>query len=519
MLNAYNGIDFQSFSIALLMLLTASAYSQTQSDLTIAIDKALKASCLDHSQTGVSIMAVPSGDVVYAYQSDKPLLPASVMKLVTTAAALDAENLGPDYRFKTLFGYSGIRKNGTIHGNLIIQGGGDPRLSTEHLWTIANRIKNSGINEVTGNLVIDTHFFDDYERAPAALQAKHTQRPYDAKLSAFSLNFNTIAVHVQPGNAAGDPVKAWLDPSVPHIHLRNNAKTVQKIKRGRRSTLWAHRTETESGQVEIELKGLLLLRKKLLNNWSSLIPEITIYINIDNPTYYAAETFRALLLKSGVKINGETLIVSTPINANKLYEHWSDNLSLILKDLNAYSNNLTAEQIVKTIAAKRYGSPGTHAEGIRLVSEFLRRHHINTDGVVIVDGSGLSRKNQMTTSTISDLLVKMYRRFDIGPDFLASLRVIGKKVNPKRLKKSPARGKVRGKTGTLKGVSTLGGYVASSKGNIFAFAFFLNNNRCGYSPADDIEDNIITAIYTFADQLPNSKSQNASNPSKVGQTD
>jgi serine-type D-Ala-D-Ala carboxypeptidase/endopeptidase (penicillin-binding protein 4) len=494
MLNTYSGIGFQNLWIILLLFLTASAYAQTSSELTTSIDNILKTNCLDQNKTAVSVRTIPSGDMLYAYQSDNPLLPASVMKLLTTAVALDAEDLGPDYRFKTTFGYTGQRKNGTIHGDFIIQGGGDPRLSTEHLWLVANRIKNSGINEVTGNLVIDTHFFDDYPRPPAELETEHTQRPYDAKLSAFSLNFNTIAVRVQPGNAPGVPLKAWLEPALPYIHLRNKGKT---IKRGR-STIWAYRTETENGQIEIELKGKLPLK----------IREKSVYLNIDKPTHYAAETFRALLLKNGVSIKGSTQIVSTPIKLNKLYEHFSDNLSLILKELNVYSNNLTAEQIVKTIAAERYGSPGTHAEGIRLLSEFLRRHYINTDGIVIVDGSGLSRKNQMTTATITDLLVKMYRRFDIGPDFLASLRIIGQNaLNSRRLRHSPARGQARGKTGTLKKVSTLAGYVANSKGNIFAFAFFLNNHRCGYYPADDIEDKIITAIYKFANKLPKSQFQ------------
>jgi len=463
------------------MLLTVSAYSQTK--LTQEINKALKKSCLDKRQTSVSVVALPSGKDIYAKNTHEPLLPASVMKLVTTAAAL--YYLGPEYRFKTEFLYSGARKGSVIRGDLIIRGGADPRLSTENLWYIATQIKASGINEITGNLVIDTHFFDESDRAPE-WKEKRSQRAYDAKLSALALNFNSIAIHLQPGSQIKKRPNTWLDPALPYMHLRNTAKTT---KRGR-TTVGASRSEKVAGKVEIRVGGKLPISAK----------EKVIYINVNKPTRYAAETFRTLLQGAGVKIKGETKIISTPIIANPLREHFSPPLSFILKELNTYSNNLTAEQIVKTIAAERFGTPGSHAEGLRLIEDFLRISGVNTEGVQIKDGSGLSRKNRMTTRAITGLLTTTYSRFDIGPDFIAALPTLGKNgMHSQRLKNSPARKKTRGKTGTLKGVSTLAGYVASKNGKIFAYALFLNNNRCGHWNADRIEDRIVTAIYNYGE--------------------
>ncbi|MDM8559846.1 D-alanyl-D-alanine carboxypeptidase/D-alanyl-D-alanine-endopeptidase [Candidatus Parabeggiatoa sp. HSG14] len=487
-----------SLFMSLLMLLTVSAYSQndslltdeidrvlTDSVLTQTIDKALKARCLDKNQTSVSIVALPSGKVVYTYNALKPLLPASVMKIVTTAAAL--YYLSPEYRFKTEFLYNGRRKNGSIQGNFIIRGGGDPRLSTEHLWYVATQIKASGINEVTGDLLVDAHFFDEFVRTPVELETEHTQRPYDAKLGALSLNFNSLAVHVQPGDHVGDTLKVWLDPAPAYMHLHNTGKTTQR--RGKKNIVSVYRTEENADKkVEIRVRGKLPITAG----------ERVIRLNIDNPMRYTAETFRALLLKAGVKIHGETKIVFTPIVAKKLYEHVSQPLSLILKELNTFSNNFTAEQIVKTIAAKRYDSPGSHAEGLRLIKDFLLINNVNTDGIVLVDGSGLSRQNQFTTQAMIDLLATMYSRFDIGPDFIAALRIMGiGNILSQRLANSPARGKIRAKTGTLNGVSTLAGYVESSNGKVFGYALFLNNNRCGYRHADQIEDRIVTAIHKF----------------------
>ena len=464
----------------LLMGLTISAQSQTT--LTQEIDKMLKARCLDKNQTSVSIVALPSKTTVYATNTDQSLLPASVMKLVTSAAAL--HYLGPEYRFKTEFLYRGQRHNGTIQGDLIIRGGGDPRLSTENLWYIANQIKGSGIKEITGHLIVDKHFFDDYDRAPQ-WEIERTQRPYDANLSAFALNFNSIIIHVLPGQYLGSELNAWLDPAPAYIQLDNHTKT---IKRGR-NTISARRNEETNGLLKIRLSGRLPISAE----------EKTIRLNVENPIRYAAETFRALLQKVGITIKGTTQIVSAPLFGTQLYEHYSHNLSLILKELNTYSNNFTAEQIVKTIAAERFGTPGSHAEGLKLIREFLQISGANTKNVVLADGSGLSRKNRMTTAAITDFLQEMYLRFDIGPDFLAALRVMGSNgINSHRLTKSPARGQIRAKTGTLNKVSTLAGYVANQTGQIFAFALFLNNNGCGYRGADRIEDSIITAIYNHS---------------------
>ncbi len=461
------------------MLLTASAYSQIL--LTQKIDNILSAPCLKDNETSVHVVSMPNGNVIYTRNVDKPLLPASVVKIFTTAAAL--HYLGPEYRFKTEFLSNGERNGSVLQGDLIIRGGGDPRLSTEHLWAIATRLKASGINEIAGNLVVDAHFFDSYDRAPY-WEIRRTQRAYDAKLSALSLNFNIIFIHVQPGVEVGDPLNVWLEPTIPYMHLHNTGQT---IKQGR-NTVSAERSENVSGDVEIWIKGKLAITAR----------ERIILRNVNNPTRYAAETFRVLLQQAGIKINGSTKVILTPVEANKLYEHFSYPLSLILKDLNTYSNNMTAELIVKTIAAERFGSPGSHAEGLRLIKDFLRISNANLQGLVLVDGSGLSRKNRMTTRTVTDLLTAMFSRFDIGPDFISALRIMGAYgIQSRRLGSSPARGKIRAKTGTLKGVSNLAGYVASKNGAVLGYALFLNNNKCGYRKADEIEDHIVTAIYEY----------------------
>lgn len=477
--------NYHYFGFIFWLSLTVSAHSQTHTSLVKTIQNAINARCLDDNQTSVRVVAMPLGREIYDYNSHQPLLPASVMKIVTTAAAL--HYLGPDYRFKTEVLHNGYRHDDTIHGDLILRGGGDPRLSTEHLWRIATQMKASGINRVTGNLVVDTQFFDDFDRAPA-WEVERTQRAYDAKLSALSLNFNTIAIHILPGSAAGNQVSAWLEPVSSYMFINNEAKTV---KRGR-TTVWASRENKPTGQVEVLVRGQIPYESK----------EKVIRINVDAPKRYTSEIFKDLLKQVGITIHGQITSAFASTSGTELYQHLSPPLSLILKELNTFSNNFTAEQILKSIAAEHLKYPGSHAEGLELIKSFLQNNGVGLRGVLIQDGSGLSRKNRMTTRAITDLLTAMYSRFDIGPDFMAALRLMATKgILSQRLKRSPAKGQIRAKTGTLQGVSTLAGYVATPEGKVFAYAVFLNNNRCGHWRADRIEDRIVTAIYALGDDL------------------
>lgn len=465
--------------------LTVSAHSQTHTSLVKTIQNAINARCLDDNQTSVRVVALPQGKEIYDYNSYQPLLPASVMKIVTTAAAL--HYLGPDYRFKTEVLHNGYRHHDTIHGDLILRGGGDPRLSTEHLWQIASQIKASGINRVTGNLVMDTQFFDELDRAPA-WEVERTQRAYDAKLSALSLNFNTIAIHILPSVTIGHQVSAWLEPVSSYMSLNNEAKTV---KRGR-TTVWASRENKPTGEVEVLVRGQIPLESK----------EKIIRINVETPKRYTTETFKNLLKQVGVVVHGEITTAFAPTAGTELYQHLSPPLSLILKELNTFSNNFTAEQIVKSIAAENFKHPGSHTQGLELINTFLQNNSVNLQGVLIQDGSGLSRKNRMTTRAITDLLKAMYSRFDIGPDFIAALRLMATKgILSQRLKRSSIKGQIRAKTGTLQRVSTLAGYVATPQGKVFAYAIFSNNNSCGPWRADRIEDRIVTAINALGDEI------------------
>jgi len=467
----------------------AGAYEEVEPFIQ-AIDQAMNTRCLDKQRSAVRIVRVADGKPIYQRNDQTPLLPASLVKLVTTAAAL--HYLGPDYRFKTTLLHSGAREGVFIKGDLILRGGGDPSLQAKDLWAFADWLKKAGVQEIQGDLIGEISFFDHYDRAPAWEEVR-SQRAYDAKLSALSINFNTVEVHLLSGAEIGLPVHAWLEPHPAHYQLDVHALT---RKFGTSANYWAKRQQTEQG-VTIRLEGKL--PEKAL--------EQVIRLNIPDPALFALASFRQYLTQQGIVVYGQNRITALP-PAEKpvtLYQHQSMPLSVILKELNTFSNNFMAEQIVKTIAAQATAKPGSHGDGLALIQAYLGELGVSTQGLQLVDGSGLSRQNSMSAQTLTDLLLAILPKFDMAPDFLASLRIMGTEGSPRsrRFSDEPLGAQIRAKTGTLYKVSNLAGLVPSEKGQLFAYAVLLNNNECGGVLADKIENRVLLAIHNLGEkELP-----------------
>ncbi len=469
------------FLWAWLGLVASALPVYAQDNLQSALDEILRARCLDPAQTAVHVANAQNGRTLYARNGEIPLLPASLMKIITTAAAL--HYLKPDYHFKTQLAYTGERQDDVISGDLVLRGGGDPMLTARDLWALAAWLKNSGITTVHGNLVGDAGFFDSLDRAPAWEESR-TQRAYDARLSALSLDFNTIVVHALPGGAPGEAARVWLEPQPYHYRINTQALTVAANKK---TAIWGSRREEADGSVIVTVAGSI----------ASNAMEQSFRLNTPDPGQVTIATFRALLAQQGVHIEGAThLTHARSVAAHWLYQYESPPLSQILKELNTYSNNFMAEQIIKTIAAEITGQPGSHGEGLTLVRRFLSELGVATQDVSLADGSGLSRENRMSAQTITQVINLILPRFELAPDFVASLRIMGTEGSPKsrRFADEPLGARIRGKTGSLDQVSNLAGLVAGENGQVFAYTLLLNNNKCGPRRADELEAAMLQVI-------------------------
>ncbi len=474
-------MKIKMFVIAILLALQTALPSEAQRDLSRAINHALLSECVSKESTSVRVVDVHSGRVLYDRKGKKLLIPASVQKVIITAAAL--QRMGANYRFKTTFYRTGPVEKSVIKGDLIIRGGGDPKLVVEKVWLISQHLNHLGISKIDGDLVVDNTFFDTHKKAPS-WNGRNSQRPHDARLGALSVNFNTIAVIVSPGEKPGDKLNAAILPKTDYVKLVNNGVTIGRKKHAIKA--WH---SYKNGKVMVTVSGKM----------GTGIKSKTIYLSVEDPGRYAGEVFKSYLAKAGVTVEGRVAMGHTPRHAALLMVHESEPLAVILRYLNKYSNNFIAEQIAKSMAAESSQSPGSHAKALQILRSFLNNLGVDMREVKLADASGLSRKNRMTTALTTDFLTKVYKRFDIGPDFVATLGIMGVDGSVRdRMKGAYSKVLSRVKTGSLSKVSSLAGYVSGAKGGLYSFAIFLNNVNCGYKEVDQIEDTIVTNIYKFA---------------------
>jgi serine-type D-Ala-D-Ala carboxypeptidase/endopeptidase (penicillin-binding protein 4) len=439
------------------------------------IEATLVDSCLRKKNFGIKIHSLERDETLYSFNSNRLFSPASNVKLLTTAMAL--KRLGPDYRFKTGLYATIPMDEKTLRGNIYIKGFGDPNLVSEQMWLLVNKLKNLPLRRVLGDIVADDSFFDKSLRIKT-WSKKGGVEAYNAPLAPLSFNFNTVTVHITPGKKPGDRPVVVVDPDIEFIRVDNRARTVSS---SRRSRLIVNRLD-RAGHNEITISGIISVNHL----------RETYYLNITQPGYYAARVFKEYLLQAGIDVQGKVRLGPVPEDAYELSTHESMPLSLILRGLNKFSNNFVAEQVLKTIGAEIYSSPGTTLNGLKAMDEYIQSLKYRSEDFSLFDGSGLSRQNRLSPDQIVSVLQDMYIDFGVYPEFISALGVMGRDGNVlKRMKGYIGAERARVKTGTLNSVSTLSGYFQSADGEIFAFSILMNDLKCSNRHAKKLQDRIV----------------------------
>ncbi len=429
------------------------------------------------SRTAVQVVDVATGEVVFTRDADRGLIPASTMKAVTAAAALSS--LGPSYKFKTtVHADGGIDSVGTLHGDLYIEGGGDPTFVVEKLWKLVYDLKIDGLTKIDGDVVFDESFFagpyplqgwdkkEDVERGPS----------YFSRQSALSLNFNTVAIVVAPGAETGGGARVQLEtPASPYVEVVNEVVTGES---GSYRRLSIEREVADDGHMVFTVTGSM----------PSGAAAARYYRTVEDPTAHFQAAFLEMANRHGIAVTGRGRRGVTPPDTRTLWELNSPPLASILMDMNKYSNNFMAEQVLRTMGAEANdGQAGDTEAGLAVVRDYLTSIGVPQDSYTIVNGSGLSRDSSIPPSLLTAVLLDMAADTAAGGEFRSSLAIAGADGTLwKRLRDEP--GRVRGKTGTIDGVHCLTGYAESADGALYAFAFLSNNIRGGISQVKKLHD-------------------------------
>ncbi|MBI3126396.1 MAG: D-alanyl-D-alanine carboxypeptidase/D-alanyl-D-alanine-endopeptidase [Candidatus Tectomicrobia bacterium] len=424
--------------------------------------RAIARQCQRPGSVSVHVRSLTAGETLFSHEAREKRIPASNLKLATTAAAL--ARLGPDYTFPTDVYSDGAFRGPLLAGNLYFKGYGDPFLVQERVRELAHELRARGLRRVKGDLVADETYFDS-ERFGKGWHAEGSLRPYQAPHGALSFNFNVIWVIVTPGQNPGEPARVRLDAPAETVRLEGGIETGPR--NGRPAVQFSR--HLSGGLDRIRVGGTVPAGGS----------QVTYPVTISDPAMYAAGAFALFLKEAGILLEGRIRRGSTPADAELLARTLSRPLGELVRDVNKISNNFMAEQILKTLGAEEHGLPGTAEKGVRAVRDFLVSVGVPADGFELADGSGLSRLNRFSAEGLVALLEGVHRDFRLRPEFEASLAVVGVDGTVrKKLQRTGSVRRVRVKSGLLDGVQSLSGYGLADNGELIAFAIISNDSAC-----------------------------------------
>jgi serine-type D-Ala-D-Ala carboxypeptidase/endopeptidase (penicillin-binding protein 4) len=489
------------------------------------IDFILHQAGQDRGNWGIEVARLPDGKILYQRDANHLFHPASNMKLLTTAAAL--ELVGPDFIFRTTVETEKAPDAAGRVGDVVLVGRGDPNLSNRVLpynvtterqgpedgviQQLADQVKAHGVRDIMGNLIVDDRYFVD-EPYGDNWGIEDMLWGYGAPVTAVAFNDNEMALHVYPAEKAGDAAVVMLDPSPGSLRVVNRVQTVDA---GAKTNLFVERL---AGSAELDLWGEIPMGG---------VHEDT--VAIPNPPLLVGGMLRRALEARGIKVHGDTEVLellrmdatgalpsfSGASNRVVLAEHDSLPLREEVKVINKVSQNLHCEMLLRTIGQVT-SHEGSVRAGLDALQAFLSQQDIDPDDFYLTDGSGLSRTTLIAPEAIIKLLQTMARS-EHFQDYFDSLPVAGVDgLLENRMRDSRATGNIHAKTGTLTHVNALSGYMdlpsgaaRSDRGTRLAFSILGNDYAVPSEDGVRAIDAIALAIYEKLAGRPRSRSRNS----------
>lgn len=425
------------------------------------------------------------GKVVASLNAHKTRIPASVIKVLTTYTSV--LKLGFDYRWPTKFYTTGRLQNGVLQGDLLIKGFGDPTLNDKDLEKIVSTIRAEGIRQIRGDIVIDRSYFKIGNKDSSGFD-EHLYSAYNAMPDAMMFNERLITVSVTPNK--NKVHKKYADESYKVV---NQLQPVNKPCKGKYS--WPGvRIDKSEVTPTVLLKGKISKRCGKRN--------ISKVVTKPYKSFYYALKDR--LKNEGVEVRGSLKLRKIPKHAALLYTHYSDILEEIVSETNKESNNLYARHLLLLLGAKLYGAPATMKKGRDAITYILGSRGALGEGTLRIDnGSGLSRTSKMNAKILARMLDDAYDRY--GSRWMETLSIAGVDGTIKRrFRNTVVKKRAWMKTGTLRRVKNIGGYVKNRAGKRYTVVILVNSQKARYRAAK-LQDKIITWLVKSSAK-PSSKS-------------
>ncbi len=469
------------------------------------VAQALVRAGIAESTVGLYVHEIGAAEPVAVHRAEQALNPASVMKLVTTYAAL--ELLGPAYQWSTDLYTDGDVQNGALIGNLILKGNGDPKFAIEHFWQLLRALRAKGVREIRGDLILDRSLFTTEHPDPGKFDGEPTQ-PYNTPPDALLTNFKTFTLTFTP-EPETKSVRITADPPLPQLQLTSNLTLVEGP-----CGAWQNRIKTQTQDSGDSA------RLTYTGAYSRHCGERVDYVSVLSHRGYIGALFHYLWRDLGGSFKGRVRDGELPANAAKLASQPSLALAEIVRDINKFSNNVMARQLLLTLgvagggpqatperavlaaaperavlaaAPERAVLAATPERGARAAQQFFASKALSMPQLVIENGSGLSRIERVSARDMGQMLLTAWRSA-IMPEFIASMPLVGVDgTMVRRLTNTPVAGQAHIKTGLLTGARAMAGYVLDAKGRRVVAVMLINHPNA--HTANAVQDALLRWVH------------------------
>lgn len=468
-------------AIALLFLAQPSAADS----LPAPVAQALKAAGIPTTAVSLVVRDVDSLGTRASFNARQSMNPASVIKLLTTYAALDT--LGPAYTWQTEAWLQGALRDGLLEGDLHLRGGGDPKFTYEQFWRLLRQVRQSGVKDIRGDLVLDRGVFQLPDADPGIFDDQ-PMRPYNALPDALLVNFNAITLRLAP-DAAMAAVTVGAEPVLANLEI------VNRLQLGKQSNCGDWRDGLRADTFP-HVHGTRLV---LTGIYPAACGDRPWNLSPIVSRQYVAGVFQTLWKELGGGFSGAVRDAPVPAEARLAAVLPSPTLGEVVRDINKYSNNVMARQLYLTLGLSSGRRPVRNEDGESVMRNWLTTRRLEMPELFLDNGSGLSRHTRISAEHLAQLLQSAWNSA-VMPELMASLPLAAMDgTMKKRLRQQGVAGQAHIKTGSLEGVRAIAGYVLDRSGRRAIVVFLINHANAG--AARPAQDALLQWVYERAEKV------------------
>ena len=474
-------MKFPRAVLTLALLINVAANGQA---LPAAIAEVFAKAKVPLDNVAVLVKEVGGKDALLTMNADKPMNPASVIKLVTTYAGL--ELLGPAYIWKTEVYSTGEIRGSSLRGDLVLKGSGDPKFTVERFAAMLKQLRERGLDDIQGDLILDRSFFESVVHDESAFDGEGL-RAYNVGPDPLLLSFKTVRFSFAP---TLDNKSVAISPDVKpaQLEISNRVRLIDAPCGEWRDRILLDVQEIKPTRLRVTFTG----------NFPRSCMERVWNISLLDHARFVGGVFATIWRGAGGKWEGAVKLIPTPPGAKLLATSESPPLADVVRDINKFSNNVMARQLFLTLSAEawvgNFKEPGNASRSTQTIKEWLARKNITAPELVLENGSGLSRLERISAATLAQLLDAAWRS-SVMPEFMSSMSLMGLDGTLRRRGKGESvAGQAHVKTGTLNDASAIAGYVLDQNGRRWIVVMMANHANAVQTQA--AQDALINWVYS-----------------------